>query len=308
MKFLQIKKPNLNRLTPKKHPLYIEDENSINPFFIIGSGRSGNTLLRRILNEHSNLYIPPETYVIGESIKLFKRYQTIEWKDLVKLIYATYIFHPQFEYFNVDNFTELYNQACNIEPNARSLSNIFKLYYINYKELHNETANIWGDKTPLNTLYINDIYEVFPKAKYIHIHRNPYDAIVSYVKSGRYKDYKNATIRWKNSIEIASNFGKNHPSSYFEIKYEDLVENPELYIKKTCGFLGIEFEKSMLQISKKSNNLGDVHLLKHHKNVMMPITTNNIGKGLKSLSQNDKSIINKILKQSSNQKIISMIN
>ena len=36
------------------------------PFFIIGSGRSGNTLLRTILETHPEVHIPPETYVIGK--------------------------------------------------------------------------------------------------------------------------------------------------------------------------------------------------------------------------------------------------
>jgi hypothetical protein len=35
------------------------------PFFIIGAGRSGTTLLRLILAGHSRLYVTPETWFIG---------------------------------------------------------------------------------------------------------------------------------------------------------------------------------------------------------------------------------------------------
>ena len=40
------------------------------PFFIIGSGRSGNTLLRSILSGNSDISIPPESYRIPFAIKL----------------------------------------------------------------------------------------------------------------------------------------------------------------------------------------------------------------------------------------------
>jgi len=60
----------------------------INPFFIIGSGRSGNTLLRRVLFNHSKLHIPPETLVLGHVIKLFNIHRNMAWKDIVYLIFS----------------------------------------------------------------------------------------------------------------------------------------------------------------------------------------------------------------------------
>lgn len=45
------------------------------PFFIIGSGRSGNTLLRRILTKKNGIVIPPETYVLGKVIRLHKAHK-----------------------------------------------------------------------------------------------------------------------------------------------------------------------------------------------------------------------------------------
>ena len=39
------------------------------PFLlIVGSGRSGNTLLRKLLMENCNIYIPPESYVLGQEV------------------------------------------------------------------------------------------------------------------------------------------------------------------------------------------------------------------------------------------------
>lgn len=278
------------------YPLHKNEKHQ--PFFIIGSGRSGNTLVRRILNEHSELYIPPETYVMGESIRLYKRYRNIGWAHLVKLIYGTYEFHPEFNTFHMGNLSSLYFQVSAYRKEERSLSNIFHSFYEHYKTTHGLTGKRWGDKTPLNTLYVNEIFQVFPDAKFIHIIRNPYDAIHSYVKSGIYKNYSDAAQRWKKSVEIASAFGKKNPGSYYEIEYEQLVENPELHIKNVCEFLAIAYEENMLNMSERSDNLGDVDTLEHHANVLKPISKDNIGKGVRSLSKEDILIINEVLEKS----------
>jgi len=38
------------------------------PFFILGSGRNGSTLLSAILNSHQSVFIPPEQFVLPFSI------------------------------------------------------------------------------------------------------------------------------------------------------------------------------------------------------------------------------------------------
>jgi hypothetical protein len=47
---------------PKKEPMRAEKAATTAPFFIVGSGRSGSTLLRMMLASHSRITIPPETW------------------------------------------------------------------------------------------------------------------------------------------------------------------------------------------------------------------------------------------------------
>ena len=47
----------------KGYPLHRSED--IHPFFIIGPDRSGNTLMRRVLEAHEDVHIPPESYVLG---------------------------------------------------------------------------------------------------------------------------------------------------------------------------------------------------------------------------------------------------
>jgi hypothetical protein len=51
------------------------------PFFIIGSGRSGNTLLRKLLMENSRVVIPPEIPDLGSTIRRFTQVASTPWEE-----------------------------------------------------------------------------------------------------------------------------------------------------------------------------------------------------------------------------------
>ncbi|HEX6923051.1 MAG TPA: sulfotransferase, partial [Bacillales bacterium] len=59
---------------------------SCRPFFIIGSGRSGNTLLRTILFQNPDIVIPPESYVLGKAIRRYRQLSWLEWEELCSVV------------------------------------------------------------------------------------------------------------------------------------------------------------------------------------------------------------------------------
>ncbi len=289
-KILLFEKKNIKLLG---YPFHKNED--IEPFFIVGSGRSGNTLLRRILNSHSDLYIPPETYVLGGSIKQFVLYPFVKWNHMVQLIYSNFEFNHEFETFQMKDLKELVATVSNEKREKRSLSFILDNFYKQYAKAHNIVSKRWGDKTPLNTFFMNELSLVFPKGKFIHIIRNPYDSISSYVKSGIYQDVESASKRWVDSLELAIQFGEKYPEKYIEIFYEELVNDPREQTNKICKFLDIRFEDTMLETRRNTEKLGDVEMRKHHENVTKPISTDSIGKGKKSLSDEEIMIIDKVI-------------
>lgn len=298
---LERKKSNLIGPPLHKNEVY-------NPFFIVGSGRSGNTLLRRILNSHSELYIPPETYVLGNSIRQSLRYPQLSWHDLVSLIYSNFEFHQEYETFKMGSLNKLYQRVSKIDKSKRSIAYILNAFYEEYRNEHNIESMRWGDKTPLNTFAMYELKDVFPNAKFIHIIRNPYDSIASYLKSGIYNDIERATFRWRKSVEEAFEFGEKYPNIYFELTYEDLVTNTNTIVKKICSFLDIDYESQMLEEQSSTSNLGDVNIRKHHEKVTKPIDINSIGKGLKSLKTDDVMTINEIINASKNKRVRRFLN
>lgn len=69
------------------------------PIFIVGSGRSSNILVRRILSNEQDIYIPPETYVLGQVIKDFSNYSKLGWPVLVSLVFSHFNLSEDFSFF-----------------------------------------------------------------------------------------------------------------------------------------------------------------------------------------------------------------
>lgn len=246
------------------------------PFFIIGSGRSGNTLLRAILETHPEVHIPPETYVIGKVINDYIRYSRLPWSILLKVILAEFEYYPEFATFGI-SLRELYNKLKETTQKERNLAYILHSLYIYHAQSVLKKAKRWGDKTPMNTFYLDKIYSVFPDSRFIHIIRDGRDVVLSYMKMGRYNTIQESADRWFRSVQKAIEFGRRYPKQYIEFRYEDLVRSPKNTIQYVCDFLGLEFIDIMLRHHEMNLNLGDVEVRAHHEKVKNAINVASIG-------------------------------
>jgi hypothetical protein len=270
------------------YPLQKSEE--IRPFFIIGSGRSGNTLLRRILYAHPSLHIPPETYVLGRTIRLFQRYCRLPWRDLVFLILAQFQFHEQFFTFNMELGT-LALKLLDIPQKDRSLAKILNAFYCHHAAEQDAVWERWGDKTPLNVFHLDPIFMVFPQAQFIHLIRDGCDVVASYLRHNLYQDEKTAAERWLSAIDAATQVGNRHPDIYLELRYESFVSQPAESVKTICNFLGIEYLPEMLMLGDHIRELGDVSYLEHHYQVGQPISSDHVGNGRQYLTKSQKQTI-----------------
>jgi len=289
-----------NRLKSFQNPFsnryqVINDESNLSciPFFIIGSGRSGNTLLRSILSGNSDISIPPESYRIPFAIKKFHIFNNRNWEDIVPQVLKEFEDCKEFYTWEID-ITDAQKRLENIADSKRTLSNIFDELFCTYTEKHSPGSKIWGDKTPMNTLYLDWIGTVFPRSKFIHIIRDGRDVASSYLKMERYNTILEAANRWINSIESAQSFGSKIKENYMELRYEELVTKPEEVIKDTCDFLDIDYDSKMLDHTKQVKKLGDTDK-EHHSNLSKPISSDSVGKWRNNLSESDQESITKLL-------------
>ncbi|MCK0743690.1 sulfotransferase family protein [Chromohalobacter nigrandesensis] len=271
-----------------------DGENTSEFLFVVGCGRSGNTLLRRLLVEKFDIYIPPETYVLPRQINQYCVSDFLRWPDKVDSILSMLENHPEFETFGVDSLSDFKVLAKKWRSDQQSFVNLIEGLYRWIGEQNSVTGQWVGDKTPLNTLSLGVIHWAFPKAKFIFIERDPVDVVESYLKAGLYQNAEDAAKRWKNSLKYWERFKKlKSDQDSLEFRYEDLVANPSLALERVSEKFAIPERSEEKQMAP--NSLGDVGARQHHSNVQNAPSTVSIGKGRKSMAVENLYTIRKVL-------------
>lgn len=201
-----------------------------NPFFILGSVRSGTTLLRDLLRQHPNLDCPEETH--------FYRWSEPFGTDAYEKNYgrkALFKKHRQLD--GVENFDFFYTMQ-----NAANRRELMDHYARLFLKARGKEGARWFDKTPQNVYGILMISSAYPEAKFVHIHRHPYNVVAS-LKAGRMlnsQEIRGAINFWTESLSIVQQFKQGFPDRLIEIAYEDLVQQPQQQIDQLLAFLGEE--------------------------------------------------------------------
>ncbi len=197
------------------------------PIIVGGFYRSGTTLLRRIIDSHSNIHCPPE-------IKFFKDFYGDYLEDDLK--------HIRF-FSTVRSF-------------GLSEADLLKIFGKAFIKAHEVAANKcnkrrWADKNPENLLYLDEWYDLLNgKMFFIFICRNPLDAISSLVEIGFPKtvpqSFEEKVDMCYHFLRKALVFTNEHPDISYTIKYEDLIERPKVELINLCNFIGERFEEKVL--------------------------------------------------------------
>ena len=110
--------------------------------------------------------------------------------------------------------------------------------------------------------------------------RDGRDAVSSAVKAKMFGGSVEAACeQWLLRVSNARELGQHVDNACFlELRYEDLVSDPQTAVLKVCSLLGIEFEEQMMDHSRAFDKMGDTKTLEHHEAVGQPINTGSIGK------------------------------
>ncbi|MEA3337465.1 MAG: sulfotransferase [Chloroflexota bacterium] len=214
------------------------------PIFIIGVHRSGTTLLRFMLSSHPRIYIPPESdfiprFFLGNPTGNLSEKQVAEMLDI---IFGRYRFAKEWQGAPPDP-QEIWRSMSPKKP-AAFLDSLYSLYAQQY------SAQRWGDKTPIYSSYVPLLNQLFPAAQFIHLIRDGRDAALSMLDKWGNKEYHIdiyfAARNWVRRIGEAQEAGHRIGNEHFhELRYEQLVADPDQELRKICGFLGEQFYPDM---------------------------------------------------------------
>ncbi len=254
-----------------------EKDTVTNPvFFIIGAQRSGTTLLRLLLNSHSDVAIPTES----SQFMPFLNKKLLDGKPLSlsrKKIITQYL-------LNNSQFAKWGLEKAVLDSTLKkdmTLRQLISFLYTSYALNHGKT--ICGDKSPTFIRKMSILAEAYPDAKFIHVVRDGRDTLLS-LRQLHAPAILNASLfafEWKIKIFLIQKYIAHLKGRVIEIRYEDLLRNPHDELKKICGFLGISFQEQMLEFWKRSPEFIANH---HSKLIFRPIDPSNIFKWRDELS------------------------
>jgi protein-tyrosine sulfotransferase len=255
-------------------------------FFIISSGRSGTTLLRKLLVNSKQVHIPPESNDWIPAIAIvFTKYFYKSWEFKIEKSISILQTDPSFTFWKID--IEKFKKELRSIPSKEQTfySFINKLYTFNI----DKPDYIIGDKTPYLVLELSWLKAIFPNAKYIHLLRDSRDVISSRMENFN-ESIEQATNRWVWALEETEKHFKPGSKNFMELKYEDLVSDSINTLKSVTEFLDIKFTDEIFQ--DEGLNLGDTHL-EHHKEISNPINSNALQKWKGKLTEAEVQYINK---------------
>jgi hypothetical protein len=224
-------------------------------------------MLRAMLDSHPDLAVPPESYFTPHAVALADRYETTNGIDQDRLLRAI-ASDPSFDEWRVprDDVRRIWRES---EPPdvAAALTDL----YARYADGRGKPR--YGDKTPANVLYVEILARAFPRARFLHIVRDGRDVVPSLMEMHFGPDrFGAAALFWRDRVTRGRAGGRRvGPGRYREIRYEDLVADPEPVLRDVCAFFELGYEPSMLEYHLRADELLDgLRFTQHVQGVRRP--------------------------------------
>ena len=155
--------------------------------------------------------------------------------------------------------------------------------------------NFWAEKTPKNVQAFSFLSQ-FNFLKLVHVVRDCRDVILSHHPNHK-QQYWVEIERWNEDVQT----GLNHEDSCFTIRYEDLVLKTERTLKELCEFLGLRFDRAMLQYQQHTNLKENVAW----DQPALPLHAKSVGKWK---TTEDKDRINKVYRNNLSVNLLKKLN
>jgi hypothetical protein len=224
--------------------------NSKNPYlFLTGCTRSGTTLLQRMLDHHGDLAVSNDTHVIPRV--LMSKRPDPEWplsEDLIEEVTA-------YKYFSKLGFDK---------EETRRIASTTNTFVGFVQALFDEFARrqgkmLAGEKDPEYVRRLPFLHRLFPAARMVHIIRDGRDVALStldWVTPARFlgrlplwheEPVAVCALWWRRQVLAGIQGGEEVGSDrYREVRYEELVREPEAVLPRLAEFLDLTFDPAML--------------------------------------------------------------
>ena len=225
------------------------------PVFIIGMPRSGTTLVEQIVGSHR------KTLNVGEI-----RHIEVLASSLPKKI--------QSQEKMPDCLLELDENKLNALATDH-LGDLARINKGNFSRVINKSLeNYW---------HVGLLHQMYPKAKFIFVHRDPMDIGLSvfsnsfntrkfpYAYTNKLRDIG---FVYRHIKKLMDHWVKSFSDSILEVEYEQILKTPEETARQLISHLDLEWDENCLEFHKKKNLV----LTLSYAQVNQPIYTSSMGR------------------------------
>lgn len=181
------------------------------PVFVLTSVRSGSTLLRLLLDSHSEICAPHEMHLRRLRVQ-------VERTVAEMAVEAAELSQPELEHLLWDRLLD--------------------------RELRRSGKRLIVEKTPSNAHIWKRLSRAWPQARFVFLLRHPAAIADSWQRAHPKQDEATvdaAVLPYMRSIEAARAVLPGHT-----VRYEELTADPAGVLQGLCDFLGVGFEAGML--------------------------------------------------------------
>lgn len=224
--------------------------------FLLGLARSGTKLFRDLLNNHDQIAILPlESNFIP---KLHRRFNNRNLRDQS-------VFHQFYEAFLQSVYVanllglgeeppteEVWFSACK----RFNLGEVYRVFFTLTLLKSKPDAQVIGDKTPYYIHHTALLLKLFPDACFVHLVRDPRDRALSEQKTWG-KSLRNSVHSWSMGMRRLHDALAAEPKRLIEVRYEDLLADPEQQLARVVDFLNLPRQKGLNSLAASPEKYGD---------------------------------------------------
>ena len=236
------------------------------PIFVVGSPRSGTSILAWCLGHHPNLFPVPESNWMGDfALNVAVAHQIGSARGGYSILSAMDIRDDEFFAAFGRSINELVvGHRRDLEMNRENNNSPSKvnLRWLEATSMAAGPKARWVDGTPEYSLHICGLRKLFPQARFVHVFRDVDAVVRSMVNFHRatgiqlVANEEDAYKYWLRTVRACLKAEEAYgPRVVYRFRYTTLVENPELALRSLLDFLGEPYSAKCLEpLSQRINS------------------------------------------------------